>query len=62
MRGAPSPAMTPPIATVTEKPVFAATTRARPRALKLAGRVAAGLVGLWLVALILGACGFSQSP
>src|SRR5881227_3835326 len=52
--------MTPPIATATEKPVFAATTRARPRALKLVGRVCAGVVGLWLVALVLGTLGFSQ--
>src|SRR3954447_8588157 len=45
----------PPLA---ERPVFAATTPARPRALKIAGRVMAGLVALWLVALVLGTFGF----
>lgn len=45
-----------------EKPVFAATGAARPRALKLVGRAAAGLVGLWLVALVLGAFGFGHVP
>lgn len=43
-----------------EKPVFAATSDARPRALKLFGKVAAGLVALWLVALVLGAFGLGQ--
>ncbi|MEA2423089.1 MAG: hypothetical protein QOF55_2188, partial [Thermoleophilaceae bacterium] len=43
-----------------ERPVFAATGGARPRALKLAGRMAAGIVGLWLVALVLGALGFGH--
>jgi hypothetical protein len=43
---------------VAERPVFAAVTPARPRALKLTGRVVAGLVGLWLVALVLGTFGF----
>src|SRR6058998_2537859 len=57
--------MTPSTATAastvaSEKPVFAATTRARPRVLKVVGRVAAGLIALWLVALVLGAFGFSQ--
>jgi hypothetical protein len=41
-----------------EPPVFAAITPARPRALRLAGRITAGLVGLWLVALVLGTFGF----
>jgi hypothetical protein len=41
-----------------ERPVFAATTPVRPRALRLAGRVTAGLVALWLVALVLGTFGF----
>ena len=57
--------MTPPTATAApaaapERPVFAAATSARPRTLKVMGRVAAGLVALWLVALVLGAFGFSQ--
>jgi hypothetical protein len=66
--------MTPPTATAeftaappsppasAERPVFAAKTSARPRALRLAGRAAAGLVGLWLVALVLGAFGFGKVP
>src|SRR3954469_22124079 len=68
--------MTPPTATagpdavadrpapaiLREKPVFAAESDARPRALKVAGRAAAGLVGLWLVALVLGAFGFGHVP
>src|SRR4051812_49995442 len=40
-----------------ERPVFAATTPARPRALKLAGRVTAGLVAVWLLPLVLGTLG-----
>jgi hypothetical protein len=48
----------PPPPPVAERPVFAATTPARPRALKVAGRVTAGLVALWLVALVLGTFGF----
>lgn len=52
----------PAAAEIGEKPVFAATGPARPRALKLAGRIAAGLVGLWLVALVLGAFGFGHVP
>lgn len=51
---APVPAM------LREKPVFAAESDTRPRVLKLAGRAAAGLVGLWLVALVLGALGFGH--
>jgi hypothetical protein len=47
-----------PAPSIAERPVFAATTPARPRALKLAGRVTAGLVALWLVALVLGTFGF----
>jgi uncharacterized membrane protein YgcG len=47
-----------PAAVAAERPVFAATTPTRPRALKVAGRVTAGLVGLWLVALVLGTFGF----
>src|SRR3954464_13694488 len=53
----PETAASPP-PPVGERPVFAATTPARPRALKLAGRVTAGLVALWLVALVLGTFGF----
>jgi hypothetical protein len=45
-----------------EKPVFAATGSARPRALRLAGRMTAAIVGLWLVALVLGAFGFGHIP
>jgi hypothetical protein len=45
-----------------EKPVFAATGPARPRALRLAGQMVTGLVGLWLVALVLGALGFGHVP
>src|SRR3954468_20712408 len=52
----PETAAPPP--PVAEPPVFAATTPARPRALKIAGRVTAGLVALWLVALVLGTFGF----
>jgi hypothetical protein len=54
-----SPAPRPP---APEKPVFAATSQRRPRALKLLGRFAAGLVGLWLVALVLGSFGFGEVP
>jgi hypothetical protein len=46
----------------SERPVFAATSDARPRALRLFGRFAAGLVGLWLVALVMGAFGFGHVP
>jgi hypothetical protein len=53
---APEPVVGP----TPERPVFAATSGTRPRALKLFGRVAAGLVGLWLVALVLGALGLGQ--
>jgi hypothetical protein len=52
------PPAEPAVVAVPERPVFAATTPTRPRALKLAGRVTAGLVGLWLVALVLGTFGF----
>ncbi len=45
-----------------ERPVFASSGIARPRALRLAGRAAAGMVGLWLVALMLGAFGFGHIP
>lgn len=51
----PETAAPPPVA---ERPVFAATTPVRPRALRLAGRLTAGLVALWLVALVLGTFGF----
>src|SRR4051794_41327471 len=54
----PQTAAPPP--PVAERPVFAATTPVRPRALKVAGRVTAGLVGLWLVALVLGTFGFGR--
>ena len=40
--------------------MFAATSGARPRALKLVGRLTAGLVTLWLVALVLGTLGFGS--
>src|SRR3954453_19173335 len=52
------PAEAPARVHTPERPVFAATTPARPRALKIAGRVTAGLVALWLVALVLGTFGF----
>src|SRR3954465_15294659 len=52
------PAEAPARVHAPERPVFAATTPTRPRALKLAGRVTAGLVALWLVALVLGTFGF----
>src|SRR3954469_21389465 len=52
------PAEAPARVHAPERPVFAATTPTRPRALKLAGRVTAGLVPLWLVALLLGTFGF----
>src|SRR4051812_36043203 len=45
-----------------EKPVFAASSRARPHGLRLAGRIAAGLAALWLVALVLGAFGLGRLP
>src|SRR4051794_27115835 len=48
----------PPAPIAPEGPVFAATTPTRPRALRIAGRVTAGLVALWLVALVLGTFGF----
>lgn len=56
----PEAAPEPIVGPLPEKPVFAATSSTRPRALKLLGRVAAGLVGLWLVALVLGALGLGQ--
>src|SRR4051795_12899608 len=52
------PAEAPARVHAPERPVFAATTPTRPRALKLAGRVTAGIVTLWLVALSLGPFGF----
>src|SRR3954468_24801179 len=52
------PPAEPVVLAGAERPVFAATTPARPRALRLAGRVTAGLVALWLVALVLGTFGF----
>src|SRR3954465_6459259 len=52
------PAEAPARVHAPERPVFAATTPTRPRVLKLAGRVTAGLVALWLVALLLGTFGF----
>src|SRR3954453_13784910 len=52
------PAEAPARVHTPERPVFAATPPTRPRALKLAGRVTAGLVALWLVALLLGTFGF----
>src|SRR3954464_12032575 len=54
----PVPPAEAPAFAAQERPVFAATTPARPRALRLAGRVTAGLVALWLVALVLGTFGF----
>jgi hypothetical protein len=58
--------MAPPELTIPartpEKPVFAATSRARPHGLRLAGRIAAGLAALWLVALVLGAFGLGHLP
>jgi hypothetical protein len=54
---APAPAFAP-----AEKPVFAADNPLRARALRLVGRFAAGLVGLWLVALVMGAFGLGHVP
>jgi hypothetical protein len=45
-----------------EQPVFAARTPARPRAWRLAGRAAALVVALWLVALLLGTFGLGYLP
>ncbi len=61
-----SPAITAPVEPESlepppaEKPVFAASTAARPRALRIAGRATALIVGLWLVALLLGTLGFGS--
>jgi hypothetical protein len=55
---APAPPAEPPALASADRPVFAAATPARPRALRLAGRATAVLVGLWLVALVLGTFGF----
>ena len=57
-RGA-APAPEPAVA---ERPVFAASGTARPRLLRVAGRVAAGLTLLWLGALALGVGGFGSLP
>ncbi len=45
-----------------ERPVFAASGTARPRLLRVAGRVVAGLTLLWLAALALGVGGFGGLP
>ena len=44
------------------QPVFAAATRRRERVLRIAGRIAALLVAIWLVALLAGAIGFGRLP
>lgn len=47
---------------VAERPVFASTGTTRPRLLRVAGRVAAGLTVLWLAALALGVGGLGGLP
>src|SRR2546421_7007470 len=50
------------VAPVQERPVFAAQSPHRPRALRIGGRAAAILTGLWVVALAIGAFGFGYLP
>jgi hypothetical protein len=45
-----------------ERPVFAATDGRRARRLRIVALVAAGLVALWLVALVAGILGFGRLP
>jgi hypothetical protein len=50
------------VAPVEERPVFAARSPHRPRALRIGGRAAAVLTALWVVALGIGAFGFGYLP
>jgi hypothetical protein len=52
----------PPLPRTVEEPVFAARRPARPRAVRIGGRIGAGIVGLWLVAFLLGTFGFGYLP